>query len=311
MISCGSVCRRAWKATTGRWLVRALVVCGALSAVWTFVGRAVKAAFASMEITSMGALAANVLRAHAQGMAYTLPSSRAWAWTIGGFLFETFLAYVFVGLSVYGVTRTSMNIARDDGGHWLRDAFDGFLRPLEMAWMLFCQHMAILLWTAIGLLSCMACAVAAAFAVRAGCACLADARTTVIATSVTAVVCLAFAATAFYRYRLAWFLKVDHPERSALSCMSESRRLMNGFKRKAVLVDLSFVWRIVLVSAAFTMLAFAAMAMGDSGTPVYALASVLVVAALVASYYLLFRIGIAMSVALAVLYREIVAEGAA
>lgn len=310
MISCGDIRRRSWKATTGRWLLRALVVCGALSAIWSFVRHAVKAAFAHMEITSMGALAVNMVRAHAQGMTYTLPSSRAWVWTFGGFLFEMFVAYVFAGLFVYGVARTSMNIERDDCGHWLRDAFDGFLRPLGIAWLLFCLHMAILLWTAVGVLSCLACAVVAAFAVRAGGGGLADALPTGIADYVTVVVGLVFAATAVYRYRLAWFLKVERPERSALSCMAESRRMMNGFKRKALLVDLSFVWRIVLVSAAFTGLVFAALAIKDVGTAASVIASVLVVAALVVAYYLLFRIGIAMSVAHAVLFREIVAEGA-
>lgn len=45
---------------------------------------------------------------------------------------------------------------------------------------------------------------------------------------------------AAYRYRLAVYLLVDHPEYSPLQCISESKRLMYGHKWELFTLDLSF-----------------------------------------------------------------------
>lgn len=49
---------------------------------------------------------------------------------------------------------------------------------------------------------------------------------------------------AMYRYRMALYLLLEHPEMSALQCISESKRLMVGHKGELFWMDLSFIgWR--------------------------------------------------------------------
>ena len=47
--------------------------------------------------------------------------------------------------------------------------------------------------------------------------------------------------TAHYRYRLAYYILLDDPEKSALQCIRESKTLMRGNKLELFLVDLSFL----------------------------------------------------------------------
>jgi len=44
-----------------------------------------------------------------------------------------------------------------------------------------------------------------------------------------------------YRYRMALYILLDHPEMSALECLRESKRLMHGHKMELFKMDLSFI----------------------------------------------------------------------
>lgn len=55
---------------------------------------------------------------------------------------------------------------------------------------------------------------------------------------------------AFYRYRMAIYLLLEHPEMSALECISESKRLMAGHKWELFVLDLSFIGWALLVGLA-------------------------------------------------------------
>ena len=55
---------------------------------------------------------------------------------------------------------------------------------------------------------------------------------------------------AFYRYRMAIYLLLEHPEMSALECISESKRLMVGHKWELFVLDLSFIGWALLVGLA-------------------------------------------------------------
>ena len=55
---------------------------------------------------------------------------------------------------------------------------------------------------------------------------------------------------AYYRYRMAIYLLLEHPEMSALECISESKRLMAGHKWELFVLDLSFIGWAVLVGIA-------------------------------------------------------------
>ena len=52
---------------------------------------------------------------------------------------------------------------------------------------------------------------------------------------------------AFYRYRQALYLLLEHPEMSALQCITESKRIMRGHKGELFVMDLSFIgWGILV-----------------------------------------------------------------
>lgn len=44
-----------------------------------------------------------------------------------------------------------------------------------------------------------------------------------------------------YAYSLAYYVKLDHPDYNWRACINESRRLMNGHKWEAFVLDLSFL----------------------------------------------------------------------
>jgi len=51
---------------------------------------------------------------------------------------------------------------------------------------------------------------------------------------------------AYYRYRQAYYILLDSPEKGALQCISESKRMMAGNKLDLFLLDLSFIgWYIL------------------------------------------------------------------
>lgn len=55
---------------------------------------------------------------------------------------------------------------------------------------------------------------------------------------------------AFYRYRQALYLLLEHPEMSALQCISESKRIMAGHKGELFVMDLSFIGWALLIGLA-------------------------------------------------------------
>lgn len=52
---------------------------------------------------------------------------------------------------------------------------------------------------------------------------------------------------ALYRYRMAIYLLLEHPEMSALECIRESKRLMKGHKWELFVLDFSFIGWLILV----------------------------------------------------------------
>ena len=53
---------------------------------------------------------------------------------------------------------------------------------------------------------------------------------------------------AAYRYSLAVYIMIDHPELSAMDCIRESKRMTRGFKSQLFMLDLSFVLWLLLCS---------------------------------------------------------------
>lgn len=55
---------------------------------------------------------------------------------------------------------------------------------------------------------------------------------------------------AFYRYRMAMYLRLEHPELSAMECIDESKRMMKGHKSELFVLDLSFIGWFLLIGMA-------------------------------------------------------------
>ncbi len=53
---------------------------------------------------------------------------------------------------------------------------------------------------------------------------------------------------AAYRYKMALYVLIDHPEMSVMDCLRESKRLMNGRKFDFFVLELSFIGWIILAS---------------------------------------------------------------
>ena len=90
--------------------------------------------------------------------------------------------------------------------------FSGFSRFLEMGWLMLVKTARIVLWT---------------------------------------LLLIVPGVIAFYSYRLAFFLKADHPEWSATKVLMESRRMMNDRKWSLACLDASFIGWLLLVAVTF------------------------------------------------------------
>ncbi len=53
---------------------------------------------------------------------------------------------------------------------------------------------------------------------------------------------------AVYRYRMAYYILLDDPDKGPLQCIRESKELMNGHKKELFFLDLSFIGWALLIS---------------------------------------------------------------
>ena len=102
-----------------------------------------------------------------------------------------------------------------DGANALQ-VFSGFPRFLEMGWLMLLRTIRIMLWS---------------------------------------LLLIVPGFVAFYAYRMAFFLKVDHPEWSAWHVLAESKRMMQGHKWRLACLDASFIGWLLLVLATFGLAA--------------------------------------------------------
>ncbi len=264
MKSCREMRREAWSILNGKWFWRLLAVGFVLQAIGGFVNGLISSAFAALSIHSLGDYLANKVQAMQAGLGYTLPTLRAYGWMLGGFLLQLFIAYVFGAILVYGFMRTALKAKANDETRWFAEAFDGFLRPFEVTGLLVLLNLKVLFWSLLLVIP------------------------GVVAT---------------YRYRLAWFLKNEHPDWSASVCLSESGRVMKGFKWKAFCLDLSFVGWLLLIGALIGLGQILCMHGAETGAG-WASAAGFLSGAL--GFYLMVRTLLGLAVSRAVFYRALV-----
>ena len=56
---------------------------------------------------------------------------------------------------------------------------------------------------------------------------------------------------AMYRYRMAYYILLDDPDKGPLQCIRESKELMRGHKKELFFLDLSFIgWEFLITISA-------------------------------------------------------------
>lgn len=298
--------REAWDMLKGKWFWRLLCVGAVLQLVVQFANGLVAATFKAMSITSVEDFIAAKISAAQQGLSYSLPTAKAYYWMVGGFCFQMFIAYIFAAIFAFGFMGLLLKTSRNDDSRWFTDAFGGFARPLEVAWLLVLMNLLIFL----AMVPCGLVFVGAAFVsmLHVGMDPLSRVGMGILSVaSVPAVLC---SLPAMYGYRQAWFMKNERPETSALGCLKASWRMMKGFKWRAFCLDFSFLGWLLVVSG---LVSFAVIG-GTVANNVSRSAGVFAAAAAfmlgMAAFWLFIKVILGMMVARVVFYRELKGESA-
>ena len=268
MKSCKEMRRAAWGILKGKWFGRLLVVGFVLQLIAGTVNGLVSSAFTALAIDSLGEFLTRWVQAWRAGLCYTLPTLKAYGWMMGGFLFQMFFAYVFTAIVAYGFVGTMLKAHADDDRRWFADAFGGFARPFEVTWLLVLMNLKVTLWSLLLLIP---------------------------------------GIVAIYRYRLAWFLKSEHPDWTASACLTESGRQMKGFKWKAFCLDFSYIGWYLLAALGLGGSVILLTHVTESGGVIGAAASFLVGAL---SFCLFLKVVLGVAVSRVVFYRELAPKGA-
>ena len=303
--------QKAWKTMTHKWTFRLIAVCVALSAVAYVVNKLIQTALVRLGITTLGEYFVRCAQAKANGLTYALPTTSAYGWMVGGEIFGFFIGAVFFGILSFGVLRACLKAEANDTRRWFADSFSGFARPLELAWLFFCQLFAVVFCCIfLGAVACALWLVPVVWAAGV----LGDPAGKVVeflGFAVAYFIIMVFLLWAMYRYRYAWYLKVLHPDWSAIACVTKGRRLIDGYKWKSFCLDFSFAGWLVLAFAALVGMVFLCVLV-KAACSVSALASailpMLLLAAFLALYYAIIRLSLVMVMARILLLREILAE---
>lgn len=160
-------------------------------------------AFAEMNVQTLSDHLKAKLEAAQAGLAYAAPSRMALCSMTGASAFMQLIGYLFGAIFMYGLATVLLKALKDDTNRWFADSFGGFLRPLEVLWLIVLMNIKVFLWTLLFVIP---------------------------------------GIVAMYRYRQAWYLKSEHPDWGAFKCLAESGKMMKGRKWAAFCLDLSFLW---------------------------------------------------------------------
>lgn len=295
--------REARSALRGKWFWRLLASGLALQSIGYVANTAVVKAFNSMSITTVGDFLAAKINAAQQGLAYSLPTTKAYCWMAAGFCFQMFVMYIFGAIFAFGFARLLLKMGNDDS-RWFVDSFSGFARPVELAWLLFLMNLLISLAALPGALI---------GGVAAGAAYLLRPLHSLAALGITAIVIVSGAVAvvgvlrATYAYRQAWFIKNELPDASAGKCLRDSRRMMKGHKFQAFCLDISYAgWMLLMggifaASGMFGVIAQNGVAMGLASVVSFLLGGL--------SFYILVKVILEIMVVRMVFYRALPKAG--
>ena len=195
---------------TGKWFGRMLLVMALVGFANNLANGLVEYFYRECEVQTWADFLVAKLQALQAGMDYAVPS-RAIALQMNyATAFSAFIAFIFGGIAIFGITSVVLKAAKEEDQSWCRDSMGGFARPLGVAWMGFVLFVRVMLWSVL-------------FVVPG-----------IVAT---------------YRYSQCWNLKVENPDWGAGKCLAESCKLMDGHKMQRFLLDLFFcAWAFALIA---------------------------------------------------------------
>lgn len=247
MKSIGEMRREARNALRGKWFWRLFASGFVLQAIGHVANTAVVKVFDAMSIMTLSDFVSAKVMAARQGLAYSLPTMKAYCWMAAGFCFQMFIMYIFAAIFAFGFARLLLKMDGDDS-RWFADSFSGFARPFELAWLLFLMNLFVALAAMPGaLLGGVAAGVA--YPLLAGHSSAVLGRVVVVAAAVVIAVCGAI--RAIYAYRQAWFIKNEAPDASAVKCLRDSRKMMKGQKLLAFCLDFSYLGWFLFIAVVF------------------------------------------------------------
>lgn len=255
------------QALSNGWLGRMFLSGLVLYSVAAIVMGIVVAVFHDMEIQTWNDFLQAKMEHLRNGLDYAVPSRAVALQMSGATLFEQFFSCLFGAIVMFGIARVALKAVRGDEQGWFSSSFGGFSRPFGVMWLLVRMNIQVFLWSLLFIIP---------------------------------------GFVAIYRYRLAWYLKSDHPDWGAGKCLALSGEKMRGLKWQAFCLDFFYMVHVFLI-AIFVGLGFGAMsAIGGVGVLIV---SAVVIGVLVIAIIWLIRIWCAMFVARAEFYRAIPWEG--
>ena len=187
---------------TGKWFWRILVVWVLLGSINDFANKIVARVFKECEIQTWFDYLLVKLQGMANGVECEVPSRAIALQMNHATAFSLFIAFIFGGIALFGVTSVVLKSAKQEDRGWFGDSFAGFARPLGLAWLGFVLAIRVALWS--------------------------------LLLVVPGIV-------ASYSYSQCWNLKVENPDWSAGKCLAESSRMMEGRKFQRFRLDMFFV----------------------------------------------------------------------
>lgn len=179
---------------------------------------------------------------------------------VSSLVLDVFFSLVVGGIVSFGVAALQLQCLSQDRRDWLKNAFGGFARPLDLAWLQFRLSLVYIGWSLLGVIPLVGVG-AVVYSLTGGAETVPELSICVVsalAGAVSLLVALAVLLVPFYRYRFLFLVKAEHPELGAGECMRTCRELMKGHALESFRLDCSY-WRpITLLLVLFIGIAFCA-----------------------------------------------------
>ena len=199
---------------SGKWFWRILVVSMLLGTVNNLANQLVDEIFVKYGIQTWFDYLEAKLRALLSGVDCAVPSQAIAMQMNGATAFSVFMALIFGGIALFGMTSVTLKSAKLEDRGWFRDSLAGFARPLGLAWLGFAVMFRV--------------TVLALFFILPG-------------------------IVASYSYSQCWNIKVENPDWTPSQCIAESRRMMRGNRMQRFTLDMFFVLSTLIVVLAFAL----------------------------------------------------------